>query len=116
MLHSRVKLILSYIKSVENGKLQPNSEILREAYSLAQRLPVIQTSTFREEYYTVNFIFFSFFVEMALTFQKMQCLFLFFSFIIFSAIKRCWFDNIFGRINKRVQRHKPFREQIQYSL
>lgn len=54
MLHSRVKLILAYIKNVENGTLQSNSEVLREAYSLAQRLPVIQTSTFREEYYTVN--------------------------------------------------------------
>lgn len=53
MLHSRVKLILAYIQSVEKGSLQPNSEILREAYSLAQRLPVIQTSVFREEYYTV---------------------------------------------------------------
>lgn len=56
MLHSRVKLILAYIKSVENGSLPANSEILREAYSLAQRLPVIQTSAFREEYYTVKTI------------------------------------------------------------
>lgn len=54
MLHSRVKLILSYIKSIENGSLPANTEILREAYSLSQRLPVIQSSTFREEYYTVN--------------------------------------------------------------
>lgn len=54
MLHSRVKLILSYIKSVENGTLTPNYEILREAYSLSQRLPVIQSSIFNEEYYTVS--------------------------------------------------------------
>lgn len=53
MLHSRVKLILAYIKSIENGTLPANSEILREAYALSQRLPVIQSSTFKEEYYTV---------------------------------------------------------------
>lgn len=54
MLHSRVKLILAYIKAIENGTLPANSEILREAYALSQRLPVIQTSTFKEEYYTVT--------------------------------------------------------------
>lgn len=54
MLHSRVKLILAYIKAIENGTLPANSEILREAYALSQRLPVIQSSTFKEEYYTVN--------------------------------------------------------------
>lgn len=53
MLHSRVKLILAYIKAIENGTLPANSEILREAYALSQRLPVIQSSTFKEEYYTV---------------------------------------------------------------
>ncbi|KAG4079277.1 hypothetical protein HA402_007000 [Bradysia odoriphaga] len=52
MLHSRVKVVLEYIKSVENGTLQPNHEVLREAYSLSHRLPVVQGSTFREEYYT----------------------------------------------------------------
>lgn len=55
MLHSRVKLILSYIKDIENGKLAADNEILREAYALSQRLPVIQSSTFKEEYYTVDF-------------------------------------------------------------
>lgn len=54
MLHSRVKLILSYIKAIENGTLPPNNEILREAYALSQRLPVIQSSAFKEEYYTVS--------------------------------------------------------------
>ncbi|XP_055319495.1 COP9 signalosome complex subunit 6 isoform X1 [Sitodiplosis mosellana] len=52
MLHSRVKLILAYIKAIEGGTLPANSEILREAYALSQRLPVIQSSTFKEEYYT----------------------------------------------------------------
>lgn len=54
MLHSRVKLILAYIKAIENGTLPANSEILREAYALSQRLPVIQSSAFKEEYYTVK--------------------------------------------------------------
>lgn len=58
MLHSRVKLILSYIKAIENGTLPANSEILREAYALSQRLPVIQSSTFKEEYYTVSIMVF----------------------------------------------------------
>lgn len=57
MLHSRVKLVLAYIKDVENGALQPNHEILREAYSLSHRLPVVQGSAFREEYYTVIIYF-----------------------------------------------------------
>ena len=53
MLHSRVKLVLSYIKDVESGDVKPNHEILRDAYSLSHRLPVIQSPTFREEFYTV---------------------------------------------------------------
>lgn len=52
MLHYRVKLVLAYVKAVENGTLQPNQEILREAYSLSQRLPVVQTPTFQQEFYT----------------------------------------------------------------
>uniref|UniRef100_T1GDB7 COP9 signalosome complex subunit 6 n=1 Tax=Megaselia scalaris TaxID=36166 RepID=T1GDB7_MEGSC len=51
MLHSRVKLVLQYIKAVENGELEPNQEILREAYSLSHRLPVVQDSSFHQEYY-----------------------------------------------------------------
>lgn len=54
MLHSRVKLVLAYIKEVESGALEPNHEILREAYSMSNRLPVVQGSAFREEFYTVR--------------------------------------------------------------
>lgn len=53
MLHSRVQMVLAYIKDVESGKLEANHEILREIYSLSSRLPVVQGSTFREEYFTV---------------------------------------------------------------
>jgi COP9 signalosome complex subunit 6 len=52
MLHSRVKLVLQYIKAVDEGILKPNHEILREAYTLSHRLPVIQNPTFRQEFYT----------------------------------------------------------------
>lgn len=52
MLHYRVKLVLAYVKAVESGILKPNHEILREAYSLSQRLPVVQSEQFRQEFYT----------------------------------------------------------------
>lgn len=51
MLHSRVKLILDYIKAVEQGSVPKNHEILREAYSLCHRLPVLNTTKFRDEFY-----------------------------------------------------------------
>lgn len=56
MLHSRVQMVLAYIKDVESGKLEANHEILREIYALSSRLPVVQGSTFREEYFTVRTI------------------------------------------------------------
>lgn len=51
MLHSRVHLILDYVRAVKEGKVAPNHEILREAYSLCHRLPVISNETFKEEYF-----------------------------------------------------------------
>lgn len=51
MLHSRVKLVLQYIKAVENGELEPNQEILREAYAMSHRLPVVQGVDFQQEFY-----------------------------------------------------------------
>lgn len=54
MLHARIKLILAYMRAVEEGKLQPNHEILREAYSLSHRLPVIQSAAFRQDFYNVS--------------------------------------------------------------
>ncbi|XP_058057368.1 COP9 signalosome complex subunit 6 isoform X1 [Anopheles bellator] len=52
MLNSRVKIVLAYIKAVESGQLEPNQEILRMAYSLSRRLPVVQNPSFKEEFYT----------------------------------------------------------------
>ena len=52
MLNTRAKNVLAYIKDVEAAKLQPNQEILREAYALSHRLPVMQGVAFQEELYT----------------------------------------------------------------
>lgn len=54
MLHSRVKLVLQYVRAVQAGELPRNHEILREAYSLSHRLPVLQSSRFRADFYNVS--------------------------------------------------------------
>lgn len=54
MLYSRVHLILDYVRAVKEGKVAANHEILREAYSLCHRLPVISNETFKEEYFNVS--------------------------------------------------------------
>ncbi|KAG8201551.1 hypothetical protein JTE90_011226 [Oedothorax gibbosus] len=51
MLHSRVHLILDYVRAVKEGKATPNHEILREAYSLCHRLPVVSSESFKQEYF-----------------------------------------------------------------
>ncbi|XP_074657481.1 COP9 signalosome complex subunit 6-like [Tubulanus polymorphus] len=52
MLHNRVKLILEYIKAAQAGQVAKNHEILREAYSLCHRLPVLSTDKFSQDFYT----------------------------------------------------------------
>ncbi|EDV94715.1 COP9 signalosome complex subunit 6 [Drosophila grimshawi] len=52
MLNARIKIVLQYIKEVEAGNLKPNQEILREAYALCHRLPIMQVPAFQEELYT----------------------------------------------------------------
>lgn len=52
MLHGRIRIIVDYIKAVEAGELPKNHEVLREAYSLCHRLPVMNTPKFREEFYS----------------------------------------------------------------
>ncbi|CAH1406474.1 unnamed protein product [Nezara viridula] len=51
MLHSRVKLVLEYLRGVETGQLPRNHEILRSVYSLSHRLPVVQGQYFHQEFY-----------------------------------------------------------------
>jgi hypothetical protein len=54
MLHSRVKLVLQYVRAVQASELPKNHEILREAYSLSHRLPVLQSPRFRADFYNVS--------------------------------------------------------------
>ncbi|KAF6209282.1 hypothetical protein GE061_015027 [Apolygus lucorum] len=51
MLHSRVRLVLDYLRMVETGKLPRSHDVLRDAYSLSHRLPVIQSPRFHGDYY-----------------------------------------------------------------
>ncbi|KAF4518399.1 hypothetical protein B566_EDAN010492 [Ephemera danica] len=51
MLHSRVRLLLQYARAVQAGDLPPRQDILREAYSLSHRLPVIEMERFQADYY-----------------------------------------------------------------
>lgn len=50
MLHSRVKLIMDYVKAVDEGTLQGNHEILRDIKSLVHRLPVMDNPKFQFDY------------------------------------------------------------------
>ena len=54
MLHSRVKLILDYVKAVQAGELPMNHEILRDANSLCHRLPVLHLDKFDADFYNVS--------------------------------------------------------------
>ncbi|XP_022909078.1 COP9 signalosome complex subunit 6 [Onthophagus taurus] len=51
MLYSRVRLVLEYMKAVQKKEFPPNHDILREAYSLCHRLPVVQSPRFRQDFY-----------------------------------------------------------------
>lgn len=51
MLRDRVRLILSYVEETQNGTIPWNHEILREAYNLSHRLPVVSSSKFSEDFY-----------------------------------------------------------------
>uniref|UniRef100_A0A8C3Y1J4 COP9 signalosome complex subunit 6 n=2 Tax=Catharus ustulatus TaxID=91951 RepID=A0A8C3Y1J4_CATUS len=51
MLHSRVRLILEYVRAAENGEVPFNHEILREACALCHCLPVLSTEKFKTDFY-----------------------------------------------------------------
>lgn len=51
MLHHRVKLILEYVKAINSGELPRNHEVLRDIYSLCNRLPVVNNIKFKEDFY-----------------------------------------------------------------
>ncbi|XP_062460253.1 COP9 signalosome complex subunit 6 [Pezoporus occidentalis] len=51
MLHSRVRLILEYVRAAEAGALPFNHELLREACALCHCLPVLSTDKFKTDFY-----------------------------------------------------------------
>lgn len=51
MLRDRVRLILDFVKESQNGTVPWNHEILREAFNLCHRLPVISSNKFCEDFY-----------------------------------------------------------------
>ncbi|XP_063044958.1 COP9 signalosome complex subunit 6-like isoform X2 [Engraulis encrasicolus] len=51
MLHSRVRVILDYVRAVEAGEVPRNGEILRDAKALCHRLPVLNTLKFKTDFY-----------------------------------------------------------------
>ncbi|ODM93919.1 COP9 signalosome complex subunit 6 [Orchesella cincta] len=51
MLHSRVRLILDYVRAVEKGEAPMCHDALRLAKSLSHRLPVIQPDRFKTDFY-----------------------------------------------------------------
>uniref|UniRef100_A0A8C5MZK5 COP9 signalosome complex subunit 6 n=1 Tax=Leptobrachium leishanense TaxID=445787 RepID=A0A8C5MZK5_9ANUR len=51
MLHSRVRLILEYVRAAEGGEVPFNHEILREASALCHCLPVLSTDKFKMDFY-----------------------------------------------------------------
>ncbi|OPJ83286.1 hypothetical protein AV530_013625 [Patagioenas fasciata monilis] len=54
MLHSRVRLILEYVRAAEAGEVPFNHEILREACALCHCLPVLSTDKFKTDFYDVS--------------------------------------------------------------
>lgn len=54
MLHSRVRLILDYVRAVEKGEAPMCHDALRLAKSLSHRLPVIQPDRFKADFFEVS--------------------------------------------------------------
>lgn len=51
MLRDRVKLIRDFVVDSKDGKVAWNHEILREAFNLSNRLPLINSSNFKSEFF-----------------------------------------------------------------
>jgi COP9 signalosome complex subunit 6 len=51
MLRDRVRLILDYVRDTQNGSIPWNHEILREAFNLCHRLPVLSSPKYSQEFY-----------------------------------------------------------------
>jgi COP9 signalosome complex subunit 6 len=55
LLNNRIRVIYEYVKAIKNktGNIKRNNEILREIQSLCNRLPVLNSSEFYKEFYTI---------------------------------------------------------------
>lgn len=51
MLRDRVKLIRDFVVDSKDGKVAWNHEILREAYNLSNRLPLVNSPNFKSEFF-----------------------------------------------------------------
>lgn len=51
MLHKRIKIILEYIKAVQDGEVPLDHSVMRDCVSLCQRLPVLNTDQFRASFF-----------------------------------------------------------------
>lgn len=51
MLHSRVKLILEYVKAAQRGEAPVSHDALRLAHSLCHRLPAVQPERFKHDFF-----------------------------------------------------------------
>jgi COP9 signalosome complex subunit 6 len=51
MLRDRVRIIRDYVVDTKEGRIPWNHEILREAHNLSNRLPLVQSNTFRQEFF-----------------------------------------------------------------
>ena len=59
MLYNRIKTILEYVKAVRSGAAPINHEIMRDCRSLCQRLPVLDSSQFQEDFFDVSYFYLS---------------------------------------------------------
>lgn len=51
MLYNRVKTILEYVKAVKSGDIPMNHDIMRDCRSLCQRLPVLDSTQFQDDFF-----------------------------------------------------------------
>lgn len=52
MLHSRVRLLLDYLKAVQSGDLPKDHKVLRKVSSLCHQLPVLDGTAFQKEFHS----------------------------------------------------------------
>ena len=100
MLHSRVRLILDYVKAAQKGEVPVCHEALRLAYSLSHRLPVIQRDRFEKDFNAVSYFIFSFFHGTKFCFYILISLI----FFLLTAMRRRQSNHLLGNDHKRMRR------------